>query len=173
MTDQNEYRELVKLMRQAVENGHFRAPGTAFGQRLMRTLERAGRELDPPASGYPEHDKLTKVSDRTQAVGDFADWCGEKGYRLMSYLDKSWTEFEDCGECWHSTDSARQRCAEQKRCEHCAGTHRVQVTRREQGWFNAPPTTDLLAKWAGIDQAALESEKRAMLDTLRARQVSA
>lgn len=122
-----EYRELVKLARQAVDDCHLRAP------RIVRALERAERELNPPASGYPEHDKLTKVSDRTQAAGDFAEWAGEQGYQLMHWYEN--------------------------------GT--------EHGWVVSPPVTELLAKWAGIDQTKLEAEKRDMLDTLRAQQVNA
>lgn len=34
-------------------------------------------------SDYPEHDKLTKISDKTQAIGAFLEWCAyEKGVQL-------------------------------------------------------------------------------------------
>lgn len=41
---------------------------------------------DPRQSAYPEHDKLRKISDRSQACGEFLDWLEEeKGWELPSH----------------------------------------------------------------------------------------
>lgn len=55
---------------------------------LPMAMHRARRTLDPPASEYPEHDKLSRVGDRTQAVGDFLEWvASERGAQLCSFVD--------------------------------------------------------------------------------------
>lgn len=36
-------------------------------------------------SEYPEHDKLTKVKDQSQLIGEFLDWLGTQGIHLASY----------------------------------------------------------------------------------------
>lgn len=39
-------------------------------------------------SDYPEHKKLTAVHERSQAIGEFLDWCvSEKGYQLAEWDD--------------------------------------------------------------------------------------
>jgi hypothetical protein len=39
-------------------------------------------------SQYPEHDKLSAVADRTQAVGDFLEWISDRhGARLMAFFE--------------------------------------------------------------------------------------
>jgi len=39
-------------------------------------------------SDYPEHEKLTKVADKSQAIGEFLEWCSaEKGISLANYSD--------------------------------------------------------------------------------------
>jgi hypothetical protein len=38
---------------------------------------------------YPEHDKLAKVSTRSQAIGEFLDWLqNEQGITLANYDDE-------------------------------------------------------------------------------------
>lgn len=36
-------------------------------------------------SKYPEHDKLTKVKDQSQTIGEFLDWLSTQGIHLASY----------------------------------------------------------------------------------------
>lgn len=38
---------------------------------------------------YPEHDKLHKVKDRSQACGEFLDWLREEKHVLLHVYDKS------------------------------------------------------------------------------------
>lgn len=67
---------------------HPWVPGGEFADGgLMAALRRAERVLDPPASDYPEHDRLAKISDRTQAVGDFLDWASTEGWQLAEHDD--------------------------------------------------------------------------------------
>lgn len=41
-------------------------------------------------SDYPEHDKLTLVHEKSQAIGEFIDWLGsEKFIHLLTYVDDS------------------------------------------------------------------------------------
>lgn len=34
---------------------------------------------------YPEHEKLSKVRDHSQAIGEFLDWASEKGWSLAEW----------------------------------------------------------------------------------------
>ena len=36
---------------------------------------------------YPEHDKLAKIRDKSQAIGEFLEWLQEKGIHLGRYVD--------------------------------------------------------------------------------------
>lgn len=36
---------------------------------------------------YPEHEKLSKVSQKSQACGEFLDWLYQQGYHLCSISD--------------------------------------------------------------------------------------
>ena len=94
-------------------------------------------------SKYPEHVKLGKVHDKSQACGEFIKWLHEKGYHLGRYhvhTDACWGE--------RSSDRAWTRL--------CGTPDSVLY----------PETVDvrkLLAEFFGIDEKKLESEKRAIL----------
>jgi len=45
-------------------------------------------------SEYPEHDKLEKVSHLSQAIGEFLDWAGEKGWRLAEWDSTYFMDFD-------------------------------------------------------------------------------
>ena len=36
---------------------------------------------------YPEHEKLAKVSDKSQVIGEFCDWLSEQGIMFSRYDD--------------------------------------------------------------------------------------
>lgn len=120
---------------------------------------------------YPEHEKLKKVSERSQAIGEFLDWLGsEKGARPMHYVDEPYDEvctgnlFYGCAEGKHVTMEGRTTSRD---CLVCGGTGKVTV--RNVGWRELPgSTTDLLAEFFEIDQKKIEAEKRQMLDEIRA-----
>lgn len=44
---------------------------------------------------WPEHEKLMKVKDKSQMIGDFLEWLGEQSFEISEY-----EECEDCG-CEH------------------------------------------------------------------------
>jgi methionyl-tRNA synthetase len=111
-------------------------------------------------SQYPEHDKLAKVSDYSQAQGEFLAWLQEQGVQLMTWHESD--EPDDCGACSHRTEASKARC----NCACCNGTH--QVLRHREGFVSLDRAIpDLLAEYHGIDQRRLEAEKRAMLAALR------
>jgi hypothetical protein len=36
---------------------------------------------------YPEHEKLKKISDKSQTVGDFLEWLNSQGLHLCEWVD--------------------------------------------------------------------------------------
>ena len=95
-------------------------------------------------SEYPEHEKLEKVKDKSQACGEFLEWLtGAQGYTLGEYHE----HVEEC------TQVGYKVCGMSSDVLYPAPT----VTRK------------LLAEFFEIDEDKLDKEKRAMLDELRAR----
>lgn len=95
-------------------------------------------------SEYPEHERLKAISDKSQAIHDFLEWCGERGLWLAERYCTRWDHPED------------PRC-EDGECEmsdKMLPTHQSDHT--------------LLAEFFKIDMDVIEVEKRAMLDALRA-----
>jgi len=39
-------------------------------------------------SDYPECDKLSKVKDESQIIGEFLDWCSTQGVHLATYYEE-------------------------------------------------------------------------------------
>lgn len=35
---------------------------------------------------YPEHDKMAKVREQSQACGEFLEWLGEQGYQVGEFV---------------------------------------------------------------------------------------
>ena len=101
-------------------------------------------------STYPEHDKLKKVSDKSQACGEFLEWLlGPQRYQLGQY-------HEHTDDCWLPDDN---QTAARRVCGMSAQTlYPVALNVRK-----------LLAEFFEIDEEKLEAEKRAMLDELHAR----
>lgn len=80
---------------------------------------------------YPEHEKLLKVKDESQAIGEFIEWLASKRMALGE-----WREFEEY-------DNPQFVVAHLN-------------------------VNTILAEFFNIDLTALEAEKRAMLDAMRA-----
>jgi hypothetical protein len=111
---------------------------------------------------YPEHDKLTAISDRSQAIGEFLDWMSQE----KKIIRASWL---DAYMVWVPCDEASEYGL-------------IQNDDGEWGWWRHAPerlhmdTTsvqDLLAEFFDIDRAKIEEEKRTMLDRLRTDQAKA
>lgn len=98
-----------------------------------------------------EHERLSLVKDKSQAIGDFVEWLAEKGIRLCR-------EHEHTDDCYEDTDRKRVWPT----CELRDGQF-IQVY---------APITKLLAEYFDIDENKLEREKREMLAEIRERTAS-
>lgn len=88
---------------------------------------------------YPEHQKLAKVKNKSQSIGEFLDWCRGTLCELHE----------------HTID-----------CEPEVGRHRICGLGEGEYVPMQVPVEKLLAEFFDIDLARLEDEKRAMLDEL-------
>lgn len=124
-------------------------------------------------SEYPEHEKLRKVTDLSQAIGEFLEF-GLAGHGLLL---AEWIEATDfCRWEHYSTVGGvpRQRCVDGRllshmdddlgECERCDGTGEIQLNSRLVAAH--PNITKLLAAYFDVDLAKIEDEKRAMLASL-------
>ncbi len=112
---------------------------------------------------YPEHEKLHAVVDRSQAVGEFLEWAGGRGLRLLRWVETDETRPCDGGAFYDICQLERLGG-----CHACRNTG--QLTTHFEGWVPGPSVTELLAEHFGIDLDVLEAEKRAMLESVRVRQ---
>lgn len=93
-----------------------------------------------------EHERLSLVKDKSQAIGDFVEWLAEKGIRLCREHEHTDTCYDD--------DDKKHIWPE---CELRNGQF-IQVY---------APITKLLAEHFDIDLNKLETEKRQMLADIR------
>jgi hypothetical protein len=125
-----------------------------------------------PKSDYPEHDKMLRIADKSQAIGDFIEWLStEKHVQLMTWVDMdeevpcSGTIFRECIDGFAS-DSLDDQKATSVPCQHCHG--KGTMNQHFEGWLPQPATIQsLLAQHFDIDEKAIEREKRAMLERMR------
>lgn len=125
-------------------------------------------------SEYPEHEKLSKIANQSQTIGEFLDWAQMQGARLMHWWEADVDEictgdlFRACvgGKIGYFDEGETPRQTDRD-CRACGGTGIVTHHRAEyrERW---PQFTDALAEFFEIDQAKIEQEKRAMLDKLSA-----
>lgn len=97
---------------------------------------------------YPEHVKLGRIKDKSQACGEFLEWLlGEKGYTLGKYHTHT-------DACWPEGESH---------------TERRRICGTPDGVLYPEPYVlrKLLAEYFDIDEAKLEKEKQAILDEHR------
>lgn len=110
-------------------------------------------------SNYPEHDKLTAVSEKSQAVGEFLEWLQNQHVRLMVWKEDVEERcpriFCDDGQVFG------------KECKTCHGSG---YSRTGKAWVDFSPLgiTERLAIYFNVDLNKIEQEKRAMLDAIRA-----
>lgn len=106
------------------------------------------------APEYPEHEKLAAVSDDSQTVGEFLDTCGFTLCRVVPKGNNGEPRFID--EDGKPTDTG--------------GMSRDWNPAYESWNDHYSPVGSIeavLADYFGIDRAALEREKRAMLEAIR------
>jgi hypothetical protein len=118
---------------------------------------------------YPEHEKLKGLDGRNEVIGDFIQWLlNERGMILCE-----WREGEiDIRVCPDLSCRNGQRMSVTGKdygpCVRCNGRGSVEVELDARLVPNSVGLEDLLADYFKIDMTALEQEKRAMLDELRA-----
>lgn len=102
---------------------------------------------------YPEHEKLAKISSKSQTCGEFLEWLtGPRRYVLGEYhehTDACWLEGENHTE-------KRRTCGSSDEELYPAGVN----------------LRKLLAEFFEINEARLEAEKLSMLDAARKSQVA-
>jgi hypothetical protein len=112
---------------------------------------------------YPEHDKLHKAKEElgTEHVGQFLEWLEQDGLILARFHDHE----RNCDSEKEQNQRYAHRGENGRFYSHpkneCLREDDVLVAERM-------PIMQLLARYAGIDLAKLDEEKRAMLDEVRA-----
>lgn len=122
---------------------------------------------------YPEHEKMSKIVDKSQAIGEFLDWLQqEKGAVVHHWVSNDYEEkcpgssiFHFCVDGKRAHGVGGELIATAVSCTRCKGTGKV--TEHFEGWMDVGNTSDLLAEFFGIDLKKIEQEKRAMLDSIR------
>lgn len=110
----------------------------------MTTKTKGGVVTGSGQPKYPEHEKLAKISDRSQAIGDFLEWL-----RYTKHLDLG-----------------RPHDHEESGCEKDQGAWECELYTHEFD-YNMIPVVDLLAEYFKIDQQKIEREKDRMLKEIR------
>lgn len=101
------------------------------------------------SQAYPEHEKLKRVSDKSQAIGEFLEWLtGTRGVELMRR--RTAAEIEALNDDPSATDDDFDTD--------------TLIPFRVKGGFPA----GLLAEYFEVDQGKLEAEKRSILAVLAA-----
>lgn len=137
---------------------------------------------------YPEHEKLKKIADQSQAIGEFLDWLrGNLRVHLMVYGSHE-IQRECHAPCHYiyrkgTVAAAREAMLEEmdlfaepdpnryvaeiEDCDACEGTGTITEFREELRDFHPHNIQDILALYFEIDQDVLEDEKRSMLRSLQ------
>jgi hypothetical protein len=118
-------------------------------------------------SKYPEHEKLSKVSDKSTACGQFVEWLAEKGILLARRHEHTPECYEDhrCGrDCAYDACGRQPGGSRDTKIRTCG-----MLTEHPALYRIYEPLTKLLAEFFDIDEKKIEVEKRAMLDDLRRR----
>ena len=132
---------------------------------------------------YPEHEKLLKVSELSQSIGEFLQWLSDD---QNVWLAKHDVKSDNCRNCDHPDkhdyrpfDFGFSQCSHAKHedgtCDHGDECEHLGECKCDHADFGSPdrlyswPHTisDLLATYFKIDLQVLEQEKRAMLDNMR------
>ena len=106
-------------------------------------------------TSYPEHDKLHKVKDQSQACHDFLEWLQDKHGFSLAYYHK---HGPDCP----GWDEGRQRVNHRSPPPHCEYQENVMYS----ATYNLQR---LLAEFFEIDLKKLDAEKEAMLAKIRSK----
>lgn len=117
----------------------------------------------PPKT--PECDKLSSVKDRSQPIGEFLEWLGERGINLCSILHEA-----------HGKGCTPEKCVTHEQYIPVSRIQRVPETKEEGVALKLMGVTKIvqfrtteerLAAYFGIDLDLVEQERREILDYLR------
>lgn len=120
----------------------------------------------PTAPAYPATpnlDKMLKVKDESQPLGEFVEWLYEQGWQVAKYGPV--TQTKGCpGPDWLSDcegGTIRPGTHRERTCPTCKGTGEVEVT--YDGWQPySKRTEDLLGEYFEIDTEAASKERDAV-----------
>ena len=132
---------------------------------------------------YPEHEKLTKVSELSQSIGDFLAWLSDDQQVWLAKHDVKSDNGRNCDHPdthdYRPIDFGFSQCShaehEDGTCDHGSECEHFGECKCDNADFGNPdrlyawPHTisDLLATYFKIDLKVLEQEKRAMLNDMR------
>lgn len=120
---------------------------------------------------YPEHEKLKKVAELSQSIGEFLTWLSDDQHVWLAKFD---VKVDECRNCDHpdrhnltKPSKFALRCSYDDGDEECDCTHAdFGNPNRLYPWPHA--ISNLLATYFEIDLRVLEEEKRAILNAIRA-----
>ena len=101
---------------------------------------------------YPEHEKVLKIKDQSQAIGEFLEYLNGEGRRICKWQDGI-------------TDA--DRIVDAFAILQGKGDPDIDE-QLDKGWFPIPePIEKILAEYFNVDLNKLEQEKRQMLEEMR------
>lgn len=115
---------------------------------------------------FPEHERLSAVSEISNQIGQFLDWMGEQGIHRMIWFDSEEVEVcFDCDQGFKTIQFGRNK-GNKIRCTTCGGLgeRTVSVKRWQREERNIQ---QLLADYFEIDLKKLAEEKDEMLNQIR------
>ncbi len=124
---------------------------------------------------YPEHEKLHKVAELSQSIGDFLAWLNEDQHVWLAKHD---VKVDKCRNCEHPDEHdervpnpvtyGQRACSfEDDETGETCDCDRADFGQPGRMYAWPHTTSDLLALYFEIDLKVLEEEKRAMLKQMR------
>ncbi len=120
---------------------------------------------------YPEHEKLHKVAEFSQSIGEFLEWLSDEQHVWLAKHD---VRLDNCRNCGHPDRHTLTRPSiSMPRCSYDDEGEECDCERSDFGNPNLlvpypVARTDLLAAYFEIDLKVLEEEKQAMITGQRA-----
>jgi len=118
----------------------------------------------------PTLDKISILRPKSEAIGEFLEWCGEQGYELCKYREYI---KEICFRCKGETPKIRYLARNEhsdpdepkEPCNVCYGSGYEGISSGDFPIYTS--INNLLSKFLEIDEQAAEQERRAILEHIR------